>query len=371
MDRHKARKGVVLSLLLVSCGVPAEAETGGSTGGESVTTMVGSGSVGETELAEVTMVELTTSSSSSSGSSSTGEMEECGDGVCGEGEDGAGCYEDCGECGDGKVEGPEACDNGVNMDGAWVEGDGALACGAGCVGVGWCGDGEVNGPEACDGGGEQTGECEVGCAGVRCGDGVKNEVAGEACDDGNEEDGDGCAGDCGAEERGVFVSSVQYLGDMNYGMENEDMLTGLALADARCAGLAAAAGELGTYKAWLSSGEGWPAMRFDTGFVGKYRLRSAGYPVVAEGWGDLVDGELQHAVDADEGGNPVGDEKNVWTNTGADGTAASAEDCMGWTVKDFMTTTTIGVASATDQAWTEALTGQACSNAQRLYCFQD
>jgi cysteine-rich repeat protein len=281
------------------------------------------------------------------------------------------CYEDCGECGDGKVEGPEACDNGVNMDGAWVEGDGALACGEGCVGVGWCGDGEVNGPEACDGGGEQTEECEVGCAEVRCGDGVKNEVAGEACDDGNEEDGDGCAGDCGAEERGVFVTSVQYLGDMNYGMENEEMLTGLALADARCAGLAAAAGELGSYKAWLSSGEGWPALRFDTGFEGKYRLRSAGYPVVAEGWGDLVDGELQHAVDADEAGNPVGDEKNVWTNTKADGTAASAEDCMGWTVKDFMTTTTIGVASATDQAWTEALTGQACSNAQRLYCFQD
>jgi cysteine-rich repeat protein len=199
---------------------------------------------------------------------------------------------------------------------------------------------------------------------------VKNEVAGEACDDGNEEDGDGCAGDCGAEERRVFVTSVQYLGDMNYGMENEDMLTGLALADARCAGLAAAAGELGSYKAWLSSGEGWPTMRFDTGFVGKYRLRSAGYPVVAEGWGDLVDGALQHAVDADEAGNVIEFAKNVWTNTKADGTAASALDCMGWTVKD-LTTTTIGTASAADNAWTELLAGPACSDTRRLYCFQD
>jgi hypothetical protein len=159
----------------------------------------------------------------------------------------------------------------------------------------------------------------------------------------------------------VFVTSVQYLGDMNYGMENEEMLTGLALADARCAGLAAAAGELGSYKAWLSSGEGWPTMRFDTGFVGKYRLRSAGYPVVAEGWGDLVDGALQHAVDADEAGNVIEFAKNVWTNTKADGTAASAEDCMGFTAKDD-TTTTIGTASAADNAWTELLAGNACSD---------
>ncbi len=63
---------------------------------------------------------------------------------------------------------------------------------------GSCGDGYLDGGEACDDGranSDFTGDaCRRDCSTPRCGDGVKD--SGEACDDGNDLETDGCTTDC-------------------------------------------------------------------------------------------------------------------------------------------------------------------------------
>jgi cysteine-rich repeat protein len=64
-----------------------------------------------------------------------------------------------------------------------------------------CGDGEVEGDEACDDGNTADGDgcsatCEIGPA-PACGDG--NVDFDEECDDGNTTDGDGCSASCACE----------------------------------------------------------------------------------------------------------------------------------------------------------------------------
>jgi len=239
---------------------------------------------------------------------------------------------------------------------------------------GYCGDGTQNGDEPCDDA-AQTATCEAACSFPACGDGTLNPLAGEACDDANHTDGDGCSADCMAIERFVFVTSVPFIGDFKPGQENPEALSGLALADFRCQDLAVKAGLPGNYKAWLSTVDASPLTRFDTGFTGLFRLKSEGAPVVAMGWQGLVSGTLLHPIDAVETGAMVQDPKNVWTNTLPDGTKASDQDCAGWTkLTDMMNkplTTTIGSSSAADASWTNFGGGQFCSDARRLYCFQD
>ena len=80
------------------------------------------------------------------------------------------------DCGDGAIEGTEACDDGMNNGG---NGE----CLPGCVGVQVCGDGVANGTEVCDDGTNDGGdaECLPGCGGVQtCGDGMTEGT--EACD---------------------------------------------------------------------------------------------------------------------------------------------------------------------------------------------
>ena len=276
------------------------------------------------------------------------------------------CTKEVGWCGDGVLNGEEGCDNGSNSDPAYGEKLPAGGCAVGCVVPGYCGDGEKNGEEGCDEG-KQTGTCEAECVVPACGDGTQNGEAGEGCDDGNQEDGDGCSGDCKAVERKVFVTSVAYHGDLKEDKEPEE-LSGLALADGHCQELAEGAGLKGTFKAWLSTTEVWPAKRFDTRFAGLYRLTSEGAAIVAIGWKGLIAGTLLHAIDADESG--VLRQENVWTNTLPNGTSASMEHCSSWTVSGNVTTT-IGQSSATDATWTNNLTGQACSGLNRLYCIED
>ena len=99
-------------------------------------------------------------------------------------------------CGDGVVNGSEACDDGVN-DGHYG------SCKPGCTGLGpYCGDGIVApGIEQCDDGRNvstynQSG-CGPGCKTVaRCGDGQVDGLWGETCDDGNTTSGDGCSATC-------------------------------------------------------------------------------------------------------------------------------------------------------------------------------
>lgn len=121
-------------------------------------------------------------------------------------------------CGDGRVSPPEQCDDG-ETNGEPVGGDGCSATcrrellftcpaeGGACVSDVECGDGRVNGDETCDDGNDAIGdgcdgcqveagfECAVGsvCRSL-CGDGI---LAGrEGCDDGNTDDSDGCSPDC-------------------------------------------------------------------------------------------------------------------------------------------------------------------------------
>ncbi|OIP41192.1 MAG: hypothetical protein AUK47_06810 [Deltaproteobacteria bacterium CG2_30_63_29] len=70
-------------------------------------------------------------------------------------------------------------------------------CAAGtCQAASVCGDGWVNGAEACDGDGAgnpgETATCDANCSVLTCGDGTVNTSAGELCDDGNGNNRDDC-----------------------------------------------------------------------------------------------------------------------------------------------------------------------------------
>jgi hypothetical protein len=67
------------------------------------------------------------------------------------------------------------------------------ACsGASCT----CGNGALNGKEACDDGPAGSSFCDPDCTLRRCGDGFVNALGGEQCDDGNDIDDDGCRDSC-------------------------------------------------------------------------------------------------------------------------------------------------------------------------------
>lgn len=96
------------------------------------------------------------------------------------------------ECGNGTVEGTEACD-----DGNTTPGDG---CSATCQDEGnlLCGNGAVDDGETCDDGNAVSGDgCSATCqteSANLCGNG--NIDQGEVCDDGNTTSGDGCSATC-------------------------------------------------------------------------------------------------------------------------------------------------------------------------------
>lgn len=130
----------------------------------------------------------------------------CGDGeingreACDDGnvDNGDGCTNTCTlpVCGDGVVQGGEECDDGNNNDND--------PCTNTCTNA-ICGDGVVfDGLEACDDGNDDnTDECTNDCQSTGCGDGILQE--GEACDDGNQNNNDGCTTDCVATSCGDMV----------------------------------------------------------------------------------------------------------------------------------------------------------------------
>ncbi|WP_293248274.1 DUF4215 domain-containing protein [Nannocystis sp.] len=103
--------------------------------------------------------------------------------------DGIGVYSSA-KCGNGKVEGSEACDDGNMVD--------TDACTNACK-LAACGDGIVQaGVEACDDGNMvDTDACTKTCKLAVCGDGIVHDGV-EACDDGNMTDGDACTNACAA-----------------------------------------------------------------------------------------------------------------------------------------------------------------------------
>ncbi len=136
------------------------------------------------------------------------------------------------ECGDGFVDGSEACD-----DGNTVDNDGCTACvidvGYACPTAGQdchqiaCGDGFLDGSEACDDGNTVDDDgctacviddgyaCPTGdqpCHQISCGDGFVDPP--ESCDDGNQVDGDGCSASC-VLEIAAPSSTVQISGSLD------------------------------------------------------------------------------------------------------------------------------------------------------------
>jgi len=72
-----------------------------------------------------------------------------------------------------------------------------------------CGNGFVEGDEACDDMGESA-TCNDDCTLAECGDGVLNVTAGEECDDGNTVAGDGCGPTCLLPPAALFNGTYFY-----------------------------------------------------------------------------------------------------------------------------------------------------------------
>jgi hypothetical protein len=133
-------------------------------------------------------------------------------------------------------------------------------------------------------------------------------------------------------------------------------------ADALCQASAGALG--GTWLAWLSDSGTSPAARF-TRNAAPYLLVDG--TQVADNWGDLTDGSLDHAIDLDQDGlaalAPV-----VWTGTRVDGTADPLT-CTDWTSTSFLDAGMAGLTGFADNNWTNNL-GAPCAFAAHLYCFE-
>lgn len=341
----------------------------------------------------------------------------CGDMICGTGESMMSCPEDCTEptCGNGAVEEGEPCDDGNDVDtDACTNACAMASCGDGIVWTGEeqcdngpdngpgkacsamceasaCGDGDIGPGETCDDGnsddtdecaacqqascgdafvwsGEEdcddgndidTDDCTNACEPADCGDGIVWEGK-EECDDGNQVDTDGCSNVCLKPRRVIFVTSAEFKGNFN----------SIALADIQCRTAAMEEGlaNHATFKAWLSSPDDWPAARMDTSYLGMYVLVD-GTPVAENGWADLIDGTLAHAVDLTELGENV--DVAPWTNTKADGTAAGPNHCSFWTSDKAGNQGHYGYTTATDATWTDAMGMAPCDGARSLYCIED
>ncbi|MDH5717122.1 MAG: hypothetical protein OEZ22_05745 [Spirochaetia bacterium] len=128
----------------------------------------------------------------------------CGDGICNEGENNGSCSPDCPiVCGDSRIEGTEACDDGNTTTETCAYGEtSCTVCDSTCNSVAgtvsYCGDNIVQANEACDDGNTTTETCAYGETSCTVCDSTCNSVAGtvsycgdnivqanEACDDGN------------------------------------------------------------------------------------------------------------------------------------------------------------------------------------------
>ena len=166
-----------------------------------------------------------------------------------------------------------------------------------------------------------------------------------------------------SEDKVVFVSGTSFVGTQIDGLEGADEL---------CQQLADEAGLEGTFRAWLSDSTGTPASRM-TFSTGDYRLVDD--TLIAQGWQDLLDGELIHPIDVTEDGSPAPDTficqgGEVWSNTTADGQLQLIDQhCEGWGRAGFIGAT--GNHGAMDGGWTaSSCTNVTCSSALPIYCFE-
>jgi len=156
----------------------------------------------------------------------------------------------------------------------------------------------------------------------------------------------------------VFLSSTRYEGNLG----------GLSGADAKCQGLAAAAGLPGTYKAWLSDPTSSPISRFVPS-SGPYRLVNG--TTIATNFTDLTDGILLAPISVTETGGGFGNTDRVWTQTKIDGTGGGLFNlhCSNWSTSADDALGDCAKATRTDSTWTH-YGGCICSSLLHLYCFQ-
>jgi hypothetical protein len=151
----------------------------------------------------------------------------------------------------------------------------------------------------------------------------------------------------------VFVTSTTPTGNLG----------GVAGADALCNQLATAAKLGGTYRAWLSV-SGADAIDHITS-TGPWHLVTG--ELVAPNKTMLTGANLKHLIDKDEkGATPPLAEDRTWTGTGANGRYVGP-DCAQWTGAG---SGLVGEArNPTTGKWT-ALVAEACTEVNRVYCFE-
>ena len=146
--------------------------------------------------------------------------------------------------------------------------------------------------------------------------------------------------------------------------------------DAACNAAGMAEGLAGTWVAWLGRGSCSPASCMtakDRIPDGEYHLLNQ--TVVALDKDDLTDGTLLHAIDLTEQGTTLVGDEHVWTGTIADGTGGEVGTCTVWATNDVGIRGRVGVATATDETWSDLgegdpdTGGDTCNTANRLYCF--
>lgn len=198
---------------------------------------------------------------------------------------------------------------------------------------------------------------------------------GSTCEDGVCCNGTCCSGCCGADGSCgaclAFVTSTTHDGNLG----------GLAGADAICQARATAALLPGTYKAWLSTGNGANESPVNGRFRQSglpYRLPDTGNTKIADDWTDLTTCEngvsgacLDHAIDVTESGGTLSSDF-VWSNTGSNGNEAPAQfDCDNWTSADGGNSGDWGQMqnNVVTGGWTDG-GSISCAELYRLYCFQ-
>lgn len=332
-------------------------------------------------------------------------LEGCGNGVVTEGEecdDGSGDDTDactslcknavCGDefihagveqCDDGNMVDTDECTNACNPaacgdsivhqaveecdDGNLVDTDG---CTNACTNA-TCGDSIVQkNVEGCDDGNMvDTDECTNSRAIAVCGDSIVHQGV-EQCDDGNQDNLDGCASNCIIFGHRVFVTSTLHTGESTA----PTVPTGSAPPRAQAASLP------GNYKAWISTNVNnnavTPANRF-THAVSPYVLVDG--TKVADNWGDLTDGSLDHPINLTEHGQPPPPSELscgnsnivVRTGTASDGTLGMGivSRCSNFTQAGG-SQGAVGRAGATTTAWSRCSELEPCSAEAPIYCFQ-
>jgi len=231
------------------------------------------------------------------------------------------------------------------------------------VEVAECGDGKLDPGEACDqgyGANDFEGACLPNCVQAVCGDGYVHRGA-EECDDGNAVVTDGCDLGC-MRTRRIFITSAAY---------DAGQFKGIAGADQRCRSLAAQAGlaNAAKFKAWISDSTTSPSQRL---FHGRGRYELVNGLLVAESWEALLAGELHFPIEVTEKGETH--HTSVWTGSAPDGTAVPGSGhCLDWTSSSLLQTAFYGVSSEITADWTLAdvqANPTPCNTELALYCVE-